>query len=340
VNLESTQALDPQPIIALGLGFWGAKALMTAVDLGVFAGLARGPRSGEALAAELALAGRGAYDFFDALVALGLLERRDRTYSNTPLANQFLDPAKPSYIGGLLEMTNSRLYPVWGQLGDALRTGEPRNEAKDEPNYYENLGRSSDRLAVFLRGMTGLSAAAARVIAHKVPWAQYRTFVDVGGAEGGLSVQLALAHPHLTGGTFELPGVQKYHDAYVESFDLADRLRFHGGDFFQDPLPETDVMIMGHVLHNWNLEQKRLLVQKAYSALSPGGMLLVYESLLDDDRRSNALGLLMSLNMLLVTREGFGFTGPECQTWMREAGFSKTRVEHLVGAESMVIGIK
>jgi hypothetical protein len=173
-----------------------------------------------------------------------------------------------------------------------------------------------------------------------VPWAQYRTFIDVGGAEGGLSVQLALAHSHLTGGTFELPGVQKYHDAYVDSFDLADRLRFHGGDFFQDPLPETEVMIMGHVLHNWNLEQKRLLVQKAYAALSPGGMLLVYESLLDDDRRSNTLGLLMSLNMLLVTREGFGFTGPECQTWMREAGFSKTRVEHLVGAESMVIGIK
>jgi hypothetical protein len=340
MNPQTTQPIDPQPIISLALSFWQAKALMTAVELGVFQSLVRGPRSGEALAAELALAGRGAHDFFDALVALGLLERRERTYSNSPLAASFLDPAKPSYIGGLVEMTNSRLYPTWGQLADGLRSGEPRNESKDEKDYYANLGRSTDRLAVFLRGMTGLSAAASRAIAQKVPWTQYRTFVDVGGAEGGLSVQLALAHPHLTGGTFELPAVQPYHDAYVDSFALADRLRFHGGDFFVDPLPSADAIVMGHVLHNWNLQQKRLLVSKAYAALPEGGMLLVHESLIDDDRRSNALGLLMSLNMLLVTREGFGFTGAECQSWMREAGFSTTRVAHLSGAESMVIGIK
>jgi hypothetical protein len=340
MNPGTTQVLDPQPIIALGLGFWQAKAVMTAVELGVFAALALGPRRGDELASELALAGRGADDFFDALVALGLLERNGRTYSNTPLADHFLDPAKPSYIGGLLEMTNSRLYPVWGQLAEALRSGEPRNEAKVETDYYANLGRNTDRLAVFLRGMTGLSAAASRAIAQKVSWSDYRTFVDVGGAEGGLSVQLALAHPHLTGGTFELPGVRPYHDAYVAGFGLADRLRFFGGDFFADPLPQADVIVMGHVLHNWSLAQKRLLLQKAYDALLPGGMLLVHESLIDDDRRSNSLGLLMSLNMLLVTRDGFGFTGAECQAWMRETGFCQTRVEHLVGAESMVLGIK
>jgi hypothetical protein len=332
--------LDPQPIISLALSFWGAKAVMTAVALGVFADLARGPLTGEALAAKLELDGRGAYDFFDSLVALGLVQRRDRVYSNTPLANQFLDPAKPTYMGGLLEMTNSRLYPVWGQLADALRSGQPRNEAKDDSDYYANLGRSSDRLAVFLRGMTGLSAAASRAIAEKAPWADHKTFVDVGGAEGGLSVQLAQAHAHLTGGTFELPNVGPYHDAYVDSFGLGDRLKFHGGDFFEDALPTADVVVMGHVLHNWNLDQKRALVRKAYAALPPGGLFLVHESLIDDDRRSNALGLLMSLNMLLVTREGFGFTGAECQTWMCEAGFSRTRVEHLVGSESMVIGIK
>src|SRR2546430_14410922 len=237
-------------------------------------------------------------------------------------------------------MTNSRLYPVWGQLAEGLRSGLPRNEAKDEPDYYANLGRSDDRLAVFLRGMTGLSAAAARVIAEKAPWGDYATFIDVGGAEGGLAVQLATAHPHLTGGNFELPGVRPYFDAYVNGFGLGDRLRFHSGDFFADPLPKADVIVMGHVLHNWNRDQKRALVRSAWAALPSGGMFLVHESLIDDDRRDNALGLLMSLNMLLVTREGFGFTGPECQAWMYEAGFAKTRVEHLVGSESMVMGIK
>lgn len=313
---------------------------MTAVEVGVFAKLAAEPLAGEALARELGLAGRGAYDFFDALVALGLLHRNARVYANAPLAAYFLDPAKTSYIGGLFEMTDSRLYPVWAKLGDALRTGEPRNEAKDDRDYYANLGRSHDRLPVFLRGMTGLSAAASRAIATKVPWSDYATFVDVGGAEGGLAVQLAQTYAHLTGVTFELPNVRPHHDAYVASHGLSGRVKFHAGDFFVDPLPRADVIVMGHVLHNWNLDQKRALVRKAYAALPPGGMFLVHESLLDDDRRTNTLGLLMSLNMLLVTREGFGFTGAQCQTWMREAGFENTRVDHLVGAESMVIGIK
>ncbi|HVJ19686.1 MAG TPA: methyltransferase [Polyangiaceae bacterium] len=340
MNPEITQDEGLEPLVELGLGFWKAKAVMAAVDLGVFAALARGPRSGAALASELALAGRGAYDFFDALVALGLLERHDKTYSNTPLADRYLDPAKATYVGGWLELGSTRLYPVWSQLESALRSGEPKNEAKDVPDYYGNLGQNSDRLAVFLRGMTGLSAAAGRAIARKLPWADFRTFVDVGGAEGAVSVQLALAFPHLSGGTFELPVVEPYHDAYVRSFGLGDRLRFHGGDFFHDPLPSADVILMGHVLHNWGLEQKRTLLRKAYEALPPRGMLVIHESLIDDDRRSNALGLLMSLNMLLVTREGFGFTGAECQDWLRATGFSETRVEHLVGAESMVIGIK
>ncbi len=332
--------LDPQPIISLALSFWAAKAVMAAVDLGVFARLGQGPRTGEALAADLGLAGRGARDFFDALVALGLLDRRDGLYANAPLAERYLDPGKRSYIGGILEMTSSRLYPVWGQLADGLRTGLPRNEAKDDSDYYANLGRSSDRLAVFLRGMTGLSAAASRAIAEKPFWADYATFLDVGGAEGGLAVQLATRHHHLTGGNFELPAVGPYFEAYVAGFGLGDRLRFHGGDFFAEPLPRADVVVMGHVLHNWSLDQKRALVRSAYAALPRGGMFLVHESLIDDDRRRNALGLLMSLNMLLVTREGFGFTGAECEAWMHEAGFSKTRVERLTDSEWMVVGIK
>ncbi|MDB4952947.1 MAG: O-methyltransferase family 2 [Myxococcales bacterium] len=331
---------DVQPLVSLALSFWGAKAAMTAVDLGVFGELARGPREEKELATALGFAGRGARDFFDALVAIGLLERRGQTYANTPMAEQYLDPSKPSYIGGVFEMTNQRLYPVWCELAVALQTGLPRNEAKDENDYYANLGRSSDRLAVFLRGMTGLSAAASRAIAEQAPWGDYRTFLDVGGAEGGLAVRIASAHPHLTGGCFELPGVAGYFDAYVARFGLSDRLQFHGGDFFEDPLPKADVIVMGHVLHNWNLDQKRALVRKAYAALPPGGMLLVHECLIDDERKQNAFGLLMSLNMLLVTREGFGFTGAECQAWMWEAGFGKTRVEHLCGSEWMVVAIK
>ena len=97
---------------------------------------------------------------------------------------------------------------------------------------------------------------------------------------------------------------------------------------------------MGHVLHDWGIDDKRMLLRKAYDALSEGGALIVYESIIDDDRSKNAFGLMMSLNMLIETPAGFDYTGADCQGWMKEAGFRETRVEHLVGPDSMVIGIR
>ena len=188
--------------------------------------------------------------------------------------------------------------------------------------------------------MTGLSMGAARAIAAKFPWDRYRTFVDVGCAQGGLAVQLALAHAHLAGGGYDLPAVGPVFDEYVASFGLARRLTFHAGSFLTDPLPRADVLVMGHILHDWDLAQKRMLLAKAHAALPDGGALIVFDAVIDDDRKSNAFGLLMSLNMLIETPGGFDYTGADCQGWMREAGFRETRVEHLVGPDSMVVGIK
>ena len=333
-------APSPGPILDLALGFWGPKALLSAVELGVFAALAKGSRSCDALARQLNIHPRGARDFLDALVALQVLDRRDGLYSNTELTDHYLDPEKPSYAGGWLELAGSRLYPVWNKLSESLRSGEPGNEAKHEPDYYSNLMRDPERLRTFLRGMTGLSMAASSAIAEKFPWSDYKSFVDVGGAQGVVAAKLVERHPHLTGGSLDLPEVGPFFAEYVATRGLAERLRFYGSDFFAEPLPHADVLIMGHVLHNWDLERKRILLRKAYDALSPGGALLVYEALIDDDRSKNTFGLLMSLNMLLVTSGGFVFTGAELTTWMRECGFRHTRVEHLGGPDSMVVAIK
>jgi hypothetical protein len=107
-----------------------------------------------------------------------------------------------------------------------------------------------------------------------------------------------------------------------------------------DERQEGLVLVMGHILHDWDLGQKKGLIAKAYAALPAGGALLVYEALIDDERRQNAFGLLMSLNMLIETPGGFDYTGADCRGWMREAGFRDTRVEHLVGPDSMVVGVK
>lgn len=324
----------------LGLGFWGSKALLSAVELGVFTELAKEPLDAKMLAERLRLHPRSARDFFDALVALGMLYRNRSKYTNTTETDFFLDRAKPSYVGGMLEMANARLYPFWGSLTEALRTGKPQNEIKKGQDLFSVLYGDPKRLRVFLQGMTGLSLGAARVIAAKFPWGEYKTFIDIGGAQGGVPVQVALAHDHVSGGNFDLPVVGPIFEEYVASFGLSDRLRFYPGDFFKDPLPQADVLIMGHILHDWNLEEKKMLIAKAYKKLPAGGALIVFEAVIDDERRKNAFGLLMSLNMLIETPGGFDYTGADCLGWMREIGFQKTRIEHLDGPDSMVIGFK
>ncbi|MBY0527109.1 MAG: hypothetical protein K2R98_27185 [Gemmataceae bacterium] len=337
-----TQEIAPDGILQLGLGFWGPKVLLSAVELGVFTALAQGPADAAELTKRLGLHPRSVRDFLDALVALGMLERSDGRYQNTPETDYFLDRGKPSYMGGMLEMANARLYGFWGRLTEGLRTGQPQNECRTNPGAspFDSIYGSPTLLRQFLQGMTGISLGAARAIARKFGWDRYRTFMDIGGAQGALPVQVALAHPHLAGGNFDLPVVGPVFDEYVASFKLQERLRFMAGNFFTDPLPSADVLVMGHILHDWDLEQKRALIAKAYTALPSGGALLIYEALIDDERRQNVFGLLMSLNMLIETPGGFDYTGADGCGWLRDAGFRETRVEHLLGPDSMVIGIK
>ncbi len=331
---------NPGQILELGLAFWGSKTLLSAVELGVFTELAAGPRTGGELSAQLGLHPRGARDFLDALVALGMLDRTDDLYANTRETDLFLDRGKPSYVGGMLEMANARLYPFWGWLTDALRTGEPQNEARTGGDFFASLYADPDHLAQFLHAMTSLSAGASMAIAERFPFDRHRSVLDLGCAEGGLIVTLAERHPHLRGTGFDLPAVRETFERHVRSFGLEDRIAFAGGDFFADPLPRADVITLGHVLHDWGVDQKKQLLAKAYDALPAGGAVIVFESIIDDQRRENAFGLLMSLNMLIETPAGFDYTGADCCDWMREAGFTETYVEHLAGPDSMVVGIK
>ena len=331
---------SPAAIMQLGLGFWASKTLLSAIEIGVFTELGSGPEEYEALSARLGLHERSARDFLDALVALGMLDRDGEVYANTPSTDVFLDRNKPSYIGGVLEMANVRLYGFWGTLTEGLRTGLPQNEIKVGGGFFDTIYADPARLGLFLAGMTGISRGSALGIAAKFPWADHRVHVDLGTAQGDLPVQVALAHPHLTGGGMDLPVVAPHFEAYVAANGLSDRLSFHPGSFFTDPLPEADVYTMGHILHDWSLEERRFLLAKAHDALPPGGALIVFDAVIDDDRRQNAFGLLMSLNMLIETPAGNDYTGADCQRWMRDAGFAETYVEHLVGPESMVVGVK
>jgi hypothetical protein len=327
-------------IMQVGLGFWSSKTLLSAVELGLFTTLAKGPMTADEIRERLTLHPRSTRDFLDALVALGFLEREGDRYSNTPDTETFLDRDKPTYLGGILEMANSRLYGFWGSLTEALKSGERQNESKGGEDLFGTLYSNPDLLESFLKGMSGISLGPSMALAAKFPWAEYKSFIDIGTAQGAVPVQIASAHPHLQGGGFDLPPVKPVFEKFVAQHGLSDRVSFHGGDFFTEPLPSAEVLIMGHILHDWNLDEKRMLLEKAYQALPEGGSLVVYDSIIDDERRTNAFGLLMSLNMLIETPGGFDYTGADCCAWMKDAGFREARVEHLVGPVSMVVGRK
>jgi hypothetical protein len=324
----------------VGCGFWSSKVLLSAIEMGLFTELAKKPGNLDDLRSRMNLHSRSAHDFLDALVALGFLLRENGVYRNAPDADFFLDKNKPSYIGGILEMASVRLYPFWGHLTEALRTGSPQNEAKHGGDFFAALYSEPERLKGFLRAMSGLSRPANMAIAQRLPWTKYKTFVDVGTAQGDLAVQIAKANPHLSGIGFDLESAGPVFADYVAEKSLSNRLRFMGGDFFAQDLPKADVVLMGHILHDWGMDEKQTLIHKAYDALPDGGALVVYEAIIDDDRRQNVFGLLMSLNMLIETPSGFDYTGADCCAWMKSAGFRETRTEYLMGPDSMVVAIK
>ncbi|MBT2386385.1 methyltransferase [Streptomyces sp. ISL-11] len=322
-------------------GFMASKVLLVAARLDLFTHLAEHPMNGEELRARLGLHPRAARDFFDALVALGTLERADGLYTNTPGTAHYLVRGGPAYVGGLLELSDARMYELWGKLDAGLRTGRPQNEIEaGEEDLYTDLYQDPDRLAAFQQAMTGLSMSSTHALAEAVDWSPYRTVTDIGCAEGALLTHLLGRHPHLRGTGFDLAAVAPSFRRRLADSGLGDRLSFLAGDFFAEPLPRADVLIFGHILSGWAPPKAMTLLRKAHEALPAGGIVIVYETFIDDARRENVDGLLMGLTMLLETPGGNAYTAADCRSRLADAGFRESRVRHLAGPESMVIGVK
>ncbi|WP_019926850.1 methyltransferase [Nocardia sp. BMG111209] len=333
---------DPEAIVRAGTAFSAAQVVVTAVEFGLFTELATARRSMPELCERMGWHPRAAAPFLDALVDLGLLRHcRSGRYANSRAAALFLRPAGPNYVGGLLELSGKRLYGLWAGLSDLLRTGIPEaGEERGGNEFFSTLYRDPAALRDFLTGMTGIATGEAMLIASRFPWRRFRTFVDIGSAQGALPVRLALTHPHLTGAGYDLAAVEPIFREYVESYGLGDRLLFIPGDMFHEPLPSADVISFGHILHGYGESVRRDLLAKAYNALPPGGAVLVYDAMIDPRRRNNLMSRLSSLNIMLEMRGGFEATLPECETWLHETGFVDIRTGRLIGPTSMVHGRK
>jgi hypothetical protein len=329
----------------VGMGFWPAKTLLSAVELRLFTELGAQSMTAGELRSAFGLHQRAVPDFLDALVALRFLDRDSEgpqaLYRNTQETRLFLDRNSPEYMGGILEMANARLYRFWGDLTEGLKTGKPQNEIKHTgKSMFQELYSDPNRLEQFMDAMSGISAGNFHAFAQKFDFSRYHTLCDVGGATGKLSIIVAKQHPHLRCTTVDLPLVTPIAERKIAAAGLSDRVSAKSVDIFADPLPRADVITMGLILHDWNLEKKMQLIRAAYDALPPGGAFVVIENLIDDARRENAFGLMMSLNMLIEFGDAFDFTGADFFGWCRSVGFHKTEVIPLTGPASAGVAYK
>ncbi len=345
IQIKEAVKVDPSHIMQIGMGFWASKTLLTAVKLELFTHLATMPLSGTDIKYTLCLHDRGLYDFLDTLVALGFLQKKGSkekaTYSNSPDSDLFLDKNKLSYVGGILEMANNRLYPFWNFLEQGLKTGNPQNEIRTGgSSIFEQIYSNKDNTREFVNAMSGVQMGNFITFATQFDFSNYKTLCDLGGAGAHLSAQVVSRNPHMRCISFDLSPVSPIASENISKMGLADKIEVKSGDFFYDTLPKADVITMGNILHDWGLADKKKLIAKAYEALPKGGSLVVIENIIDNERSKNAFGLMMSLNMLIETTDGFDFTATDFDAWTREIGFIETSVMPLTGPSSAAIAIK
>lgn len=332
MDLVSSADNELQSVMEVASGFWRARTLFSAVELGLFTLLKKQPLTEAGVRAELKLSAQASGDFLDALVSLGLLVREGETYRNSPSAQHYLDRDSDTYVGGFLLFMGYSLYPAWSRLTELLKSGSRQEGVDSFGEWYKD----ADQVRGFMDAMDSVSAPVTAELIQRPEWKEYASFVDLGGARGNLAACLVRRHPHLDGHVVDLPALEPFFDERMTKLNVAGKVEFHGGDFRSDPLPTVDVAIFGHVLHDWDEASRVLLIKRAYEAIKPGGMLLIYEELLDDDRRGPARTLLMSLNMKLVRDGGAEYTAAQCREWLTDAGFTDVSVEQLTATERLV----
>jgi len=238
-------------------------------------------------------------------------------------------------------MANNRLYPFWNYLEEGLRTGTPQNEIRSgRKSLFEEIYTSIDKTREFVNAMGGIQTGNFIKFAKEFDFSGYKTLCDIGGAGALLSAHVAANNPHMKCISFDLPPVSPIALENVSKMGLATRVEVRSGDFFSEPFPKADIITMGNILHDWGTDDKMKLISKAYDALPERGAFIVLENIIDDERRENAFGLMMSLNMLIETSEGYDFTAADFNEWASEAGFRRTSVMSLTGPSSAVIAIK
>ncbi len=303
----------PPELLKMSGSYWSACTLHAGVKLDLFTPLSVAPATAAELALRAGLSERGVTMLLDALTALDLLHKEDGVFSNTPFAAEFLSTTSPKYLGHIIKH-HHHLVEGWAQLDKSVQSGEPvRNRVSHEPSETE---RES-----FLLGMFNLAMMMAPKIVPQIDLTGRRRLLDLGGGPGTYAIHFCMQNPELQATIFDLPASRQFAENTVAQFSMQERVAFQAGDFQQDEIDgRYDVAWLSHVLHGEGEAGCRNMLQKAVTALEPGGLLLVQEFILEDDRANPVFPALFSLNMLLGTADGKAYSASELTALLQQAG--------------------
>ncbi|WP_425450371.1 methyltransferase [Virgifigura deserti] len=339
----SRSNLSPVPLMQLSTGFWAFKTLAAADELDLFTRLSdTAGITSEELVQALGIHPRPAEMLLTGCAALGLLEKEGSRYRNSPLAEEFLVRGKPYYFGGFVKMLDKRLYPGWGKLTEAIRTNRPTTW---DPDRQASLfdGEDPAMLAFFWEAMHSISTFTARALAEAMDFGRFRRLLDVGGGSGAYDIELCRRYPQLRATVYDLPFVTEIAAGKVAEAGLSDRIEVAAGDFFADAVfpGGHDAILLSMILHDWSEAKDREILRKCHEALPSGGVVIITELLVNDEKTGPAPAALMSLNMLIET-EGRNYTPAEYGAWLDELGFRDIRTVWFdgTGANGAVLGYK
>ncbi len=315
---------DPCPIIDLIEAFRRSQTMFTALSMGVFDRLHEAPLTASEVARHAA-ADTGAMErLLDACAALGLLCKQDGVYSNAPVAETYLWTGSPHSLYGYIRYSSEALYPMWGNLADAVREGKPRwmqTFGLDGP-IFSAFFRTEQAMRDFAIGMHGFGMLTSPRVVSAFDLSRFRKLADLGGATGHLAIAACERYPELRAAVFDLPPVAAFAREQVARSSAAGRIEVVTGDFFRDDLPEADLYALGRILHDWSEEKIELLLRKIVRRLPSGGGLLIAEKLLNENGVGPLPANMQSLNMLMVT-EGRERSLTEYTELLRRAGFAQ-----------------
>ena len=314
----------PTPLIDTFSAMMNAKAILAANELGLFNALAEGPLHTSVLAECLGVTERGITDLTDALCANGYLARDEDRLALTDVSRKWLARTSPDYIGHMLEHVND-MWGVWLNLEEAIRIGRP--PASD----YQNWLNDESCRTILRRHILGLREAARFTSPEIVRYFEFSTksprLLDVGGGHAGYAIAFCEQNPDLTATVFDLAPTAEIGREIVEREKMSGRVRFQVGDFLRDDFESGyDAALYFNIIHNFSEKDNRMVLEKTFNALRPGGVMAVWDMFKSKDNERDIVPALMALHML-VASGGTSYLLDDVMRWLTEIGFITPTLE-------------